>query len=387
MPTILPTVQNTAGSAANVLAAQRVIDMDDTIALLEPSDAPLTVFTKRGGQSEECFNPAYNWLEDVLLPRVTATDATGYTSVVTTINVTAGDGTKFNTNDLCIVPSTGEIFLVTAITTDALTVTRGFGTVVGTAIPATVSDLMIIGNTQIEGATSRNALATQTVQKTNYAQIFRTPLGFSRTLMNSKLYGGNYKAYQTKKVGIEHRVEIERAFIWGQPYQNTTSTGGQWATGGLDYWIQTNRIDGGGAMSYASVEKVAETVFRYGNQKNRLGICSPAYITKIDLLAEARLFFQTTTEVYGVRVNRIQTSHGDLMLVKHPLMQDLPEYNERCYYMDMEKIKQRPFVNAATKLKMNIQAPDVDGEKHEYLTQIGLQVENQLCHAVHFNVA
>jgi len=88
-----------------------------------------------------------------------------------------------------------------------------------------------------------------------------------------------------------------------------------------------------------------------------------------------------------VRINRIQTSHGDVLLVKHPLMQDVPEFNERAFILDMDKIKQRPFVGASTKLRMNIQAPDVDGKKHEYLTQIGLQVENQLTHAVHFNVA
>jgi hypothetical protein len=386
MAVILTTTQNTAGSSNNVLAGQRVIDMDETIHLLEPSDAPLTVFTKRAGQSEDCFNPAFNWLEDVLLPRVSAFDGAGYTSVVTTLNVTPGDGTKFNTYDLLTVPTTGEIILVTAIVTDALTVTRAFGVTAAAAI-APNADLMIIGNAQIEGATSRNALATQTVEKTNYAQIFRTPLGWTRTLQDSKLYGGKYAAYQTKKVGIEHRVEIERSFLWGEPYQNLTSTGGQWATGGLNYWIQTNRIDGGGALTYASFERMCETVFRYGNQKQRLGISSPAYISKVDLLAEARLFFQTTTEVYGVRINRIQTSHGDVMLVKHPLMQDVPEYNERAFILDMDKIKQRPFVNASTKLKQNIQAPDVDGRKDEYITQTGLQVENQLTHAVHFNVA
>lgn len=386
MATILPSSQSTNGSTNGIQSQQRVIDMDDVIALLEPSDAPLTVFTKRSGQSEECFNPQFSWLEDVLLPRVSLFDAAGYNNSVTTLNVAAGEGTKFNTNDLITNPTTGEIILVSSIATDQLTVVRGFGTTAGATIAAS-QDLLIIGNAQIEGATSRNALATQTVPKTNYAQIFRTPLGMSRTLKDSKLYGGNYKTYQTKKVGVEHRVEIERSFLWGEPKQNLTSTGGQWASGGLNYWIQTNRIDGGGALTYASFEKMAETVFRYGNQKMRLGICSPAYISKVDLLAEARLFFQTTSEVYGVRINRIQTSHGDVMLVKHPLMQDLPEYNERAFILDMDKIKQRPFVGASTKLKMNIQAPDVDGEKHEYLTQMGLQVENELTHAIHFNVA
>ena len=170
MATILTNPQTAVGSASAVLSNQRVIDMSNDIALLEPTDAPLTVFSKRAGQSESCFNPEYSWLEDVLAPKVVTADTAGYASGATTVNVVAGDGKKFNTYDLVKIPSTGEIMLVTAIATDALTVTRAFGTTAAGAIG--VSEvLLIIGNAQKENDSSRLATATQTVNGKTYYQI------------------------------------------------------------------------------------------------------------------------------------------------------------------------------------------------------------------------
>lgn len=378
--------QTAVGTSSGLESTRRVIDMKDSIALLEPSAAPLTVFQKRAGSSESCFNPEYKWHEDALAAKAVTLDATGYNNSVTTVNVASGEGLKITAGDLIKVPSTGEILLVSAVATDALTVVRGFGTTAGATIPAS-EVVLVIGNANKENAASRDVKATTLVPKTNYAQIFRTSFGFSRTAMDSKLYGGKVKAYEANKKGIEHKVEMERQFMFGEPKEQINADGGRWQTGGLDYWIQTNRINAGGSVTYAGLENVAETLFRYGNQSSRLGLASPSYITKIDLLSEAKLFFQSTTTVYGVRVNRVQTSHGDLMLVKHPLLAETAAYNERCFYLDMDKVKLRPFVNADTQLRKNIQTNDLDGEKHEYLTQIGLQVENELCHGIHYGAA
>lgn len=386
MTTVLSGSQTAVGSSSSINSAQRVIDMADEIALLEPDAAPLTVFTNRMKTGKEAFNPSFSWLEDVLQPKVVTFDSAGYSNAVTTVNLVAGDGLKVSTSDLIKVPDTGEILLVTAVSTDQLTVVRAFGTTAAAAIVAS-DPALIIGNANAENDTVRLLVSTQTVKKTNYAQIFRTPFGFSRTLRDSKLYGGNEKAYLSRKKGIEHRVEIERQFLFGEPYEQTNATSGRWETGGLDYWIRTNRFNGNGNLTYSSLEDAMQTVMRYGNQKMRLGLASPAFITKVDLMAEGRLFHQTTTEAYGVRINKVTTSHGDLLLVKHPLLQEMAPYNAWAFMLDMDKIRERPFVGANTKLKQNIQAPSADGEQHEYITQIGLQFENEVAHGLFTGVA
>lgn len=386
MPTILAGSLTDVGTNTAVLSNQRVIDMADEIALLEPDSAPLTVFTNRMKTGREAFNPEFSWLEDVLLPKV-VTVLTGCDASQTgTLVFASGDGNKVASNDLIKVPSTGEIFLVSSVSTDTPTIVRGFGTTAGAAIPAG-EVMLIIGNANAENETIRTLKSTQTVKKTNYCQIFRTPFGFSRTLRDSKLYGGDTKAYQSRKKGIEHRVEIERQFLFGEPKEQTNADSGRWATGGLDYWIRTNRFNGNGGLNFSALEDSMQTVMRYGNQKMRLGLASPAFISKVDLLAESRLFFQTSTEAYGVKINKITTSHGDLMLVKHPLLQEIAPYNAWCFMLDMDKIMERPFTGAATKLKQNIQAPSADGEQHEYITQIGLQVNNEIAHGLYTNAA
>ncbi len=382
-PTILQGAQTAIGSTTGINPAQRIIDMEDQIFLLEPDAAPLTVFTKATKTGRVAFNPSFSWLEDVLAPKtLTLASDGGSTSIV----LSAGDGSKVATYDLVKNTSSGEIMLVTAISTDTLTVTRAFG-VTAQATGSANDALLIIGNANEENASSRTILATETTKATNFCQIFRTPLAFSRTVKDSDLYGGKYAAQQIRKKGIEHRTEIERQFLFGEPYEQTLTDGGRWQTGGIDYWIQSNRIDANKSVTYAGLEDALQLVFRYGNQKSRLGIAAPSFISKVDLLAEARLFHQTTTTAYGVRLTKVTSSHGDLMLVKHPLLQAVAAYNERVYMLDMDAIAERPFKGADTKLRMNIQAPDVDGEKHEYLTQIGLEVRNERKHLCMYNCA
>lgn len=384
MPTILSGSQTAIGTSTAVLSTQRVLDMADEIALLEPDAAPLTAFMRQMQTGREAFNPEFSWLEDVLAPKVTAV-ATGCDASQTgTMIVTAGDGTKIASGDLIKNTSSGEIFLVSSVSTDTPTIVRGFGTTAGATM--NVGDtLLIIGNANAENATIRDIKATQTTRKANYCQIFRTPFGMSRTLKDSKLYGGNYKTYQAKKKGIEHRVEMERQFLFGEPKEQTNSDSGRWATGGLDYFITTNRVDASKQVTYPGLVDLTQTVFRYGNQKRRLCLAAPSIISAVDKFSSERLFLQTSTEVYGIRVSKVQSSHGDLMLVKHPLLQETAAYNERMFVLDMDKISERPFVNANTKLKQNIQAPSADGEQHEYITQTGLELQNEVAHAVYYN--
>lgn len=373
------------GSDNGINQDQRIVAMDNTIHLLEPSAAPLTVFMSRLRTGELTGNPKFQWLEDVLAPKTITFDNAAYNDNVTTLNVATGDGAKIASFDIIKNPLTGEMILVTVVTTDALTVVRGFGTTAGAAIAADQSAL-ITGNANKENATRRDMLATSTTTKENFAQIFRTPFGFSRVLKNSNLYGQGHKPYQIKKKGIEHRVEMERSMLFGEPKEEISTDGGRWATGGIDHFITSNRYDAGGTLNYTTLLDYLQQVFRYGSQTSRLALAAPVVVSAIDAMAANRLFTQVSGTMFGVKVNKIQSSHGDLLVVKHPLLSETNFFNERMFTLDMDKLKERPFVGARTQLKMNIQTPSQDGEEHEYLTQMGLQVENQEASGVLFNV-
>ncbi len=378
----LNTAQASVGTGtvvAGILAGQRVIDMDDTIHLLEPDANPLTVLTTAMGNSEVAENPAFNWLEDALAARTVTLDTTALVSGDTAGTLVAGDGKKVGKFDLLKNPVSGEIVRVTAISTDTLTITRAFGTTAAAAVAAS-QIFLIIGNAYAENAGSGTMLATKTVQKTNYTQIFRTPFAFSNTLEASKLYGGDYKAYQTKKKGIEHQVKIEEQFLFGEPKEDTVDA--IRGTGGLNYWITSNVSAGIGALSYAAMLDFAQVVSRYGDQSQRLLLAAPIICTVFDLWAQARLFHMTEARVFGVKLNKITTSHMDFYVKKSVLLSETSAYNNMAFALDMNTIKRRPLASRDTKLKMNIQANDVDGEAHEYITEVGLQVQNEECSGI-----
>src|ERR1017187_290973 len=81
-----------------ILANERVIDMDDVIAYLDPDTSQFTtMLTKVARRAAEATK--VEWLEDELFPRLSAV-ASGGASDGATITVTTGQGQYFRTNDL-----------------------------------------------------------------------------------------------------------------------------------------------------------------------------------------------------------------------------------------------------------------------------------------------
>lgn len=390
----VPGPQTLVGSTNNVVANQIVIDMSEKIHLLEPDATPLTALMRTIKASKTCHRPKFEWLEDILLSKVITLTADATTGV--TITATAADVTKVANYDVFKNPRTGDICLVTSAgaTSVTCTVVRTFG-ITAAASWLTGDVLLCIGSANKEYAGIRSIVATQKSPLYNYAQIFRTPFGFSRVARDTEMYGEQEKPYQTRKRAIEHRTDMERAFLFGEPYEQTDTSGGtggdptaggRWATGGIDYFISSNRKDAGGTLTYNTLLDWAQDLFRYGNKKERVCIAAPVVLSAVARMAAEKLLVQEGVEEYGLSIFRILTPHGKLMLINHPLLSETASYNERMYALDMDNIRDRPFVNANTKLLLNRQAPDVDGEKHEYLTQIGLEVALEKTHGVLYNI-
>ncbi len=385
MPQIVPTTtpgQDTASTSNGILAAQRVVDMDDTIHLLEPDAAPLTVLMRKMGSGTPAMNPEFNWLEDALLQKtltVVTAMASGDTSLYTNGGVVAADLAILAIGDIILVPSTGEHLRVTAVgTTTNTVIVRAFGSTSAAAIPAN-EVCWVIGNAQAEGADLTTILATNLTKKTNYTQIFRTPFGATRTLANSELYGGKYLTYQQKKAGIEHQIALEKSAIFGEPKEVLTGNSPVRSSGGIDYFISTNEIGINGALSYSALVAAMQQIFRYGSQSARFCLSAPIVCTALDILVYNRqgTIQSQDSNVAGVKIKRIQSSHGDLMVAKSNLLTNVSAFNDRMYVLDMDTLERRPFTGATTKLLMNRQGNGIDGQIHEYITEMGWQMNNE----------
>lgn len=373
-PTILSGVQGTY----DILTNARKVDMGDRVALLEPDAAPLTVLLKRL-KKRVTINPQFDWMEDELFPRFTAVNnGAGYLSTDTSIVV--DNGNYIVIRDLVKVMRTSEVMLVTGVSSNTLTVTRAAGE---TAAVALVDNdpLMVLGPAYAENATLQQAKATQRTRVFNLTGIMRKPIQLSNTMINSQIYGSpDERIAQQKLRGIEHLVDIERAFLFGERFEDTTNDFR--TTRGVVTFISTNRTDAGGTLTEGEFETWARTLFRYG-KKTKLVLCSRLVASVVNQFAHNKLQSFPKDKTYGLSLMGYKTIHGEMMLIVHDLLESSPntpslytdyEYGGWALGLDIETMAYRFIKNRDTQLLTNRQAPDADGVIDEWLTEAGLEM-------------
>lgn len=375
-------IKDTAVGNGNILSNRIVVDMSNEIAFLEPSATPLVVLTKRMN-TMACSNPKFEWMDNDLDVRWAANGAATATSTATTINVATGKGTYFGVGDLVKVPSTGEVVKVTAVSTDALTVTRGIGSTTAAAIPAS-ENLLIIGNASMQGSGAPAEKVIGVTPFYNYTQIFKTAFSVTNTLEATKLYGMKELARLRKNNGIVHAKSIEYAFLFGE--KNIVTTGSQPETyvGGIFEALKNNannKTVAKASATEADLMTFCQNVFTYGGD-SRTCLVSPDVLAWFAALAGSKLQLMQgdNDTTYGLNITKYLTPFGVLNLVMHPLL--VQGYAGRLIALATEDVYYRPLAGRDTKLMTNIQAPDEDGQRDMYLTEAGMELRLPLKHGI-----
>lgn len=372
----------------NVSQSTRKIDMREKIALLEPSETPLVVFSKANEMKRQpTQNPKYDWVEDKLRPRFDRiNNGAGYTSGDTVLTV--DNGAYFRQHDIVLVPRTGEALRVTANTSTTITVVRSVGAPAAAALVDN-DELIIIGSAQPEGDTSKAARSDNPTVVSNYTQIFREPVHMTRTQMQSAQFTRpNDWPYQARKAGIEHAKDIEYAFLFGRKDEDTSGSTPRRTTGGAYEFIVTNVSDAGGAFTEAELFAFLRPMFRYG-RRSKIGFASQLAVDVMNGFPRGKLELVQSDmdKTYGVRVFEYISPHGTLNLVTHYLIEGIDsagKYNGDIVVLDWEPIYYRYLSNengsSDTALLRNRQANDEDARKDEYLTECGLEFGEEKKH-------
>ncbi len=370
---------------------QRRVDMSEKIALLEPSAAPFTILLRRLSKTA-ANNPKFQWLEDELAPKADAINAVGG-YLAGDVALVVDNAAYFTQYDLVQVRRTREVMLVTAVTvaTNTLTVIRAWGETVAAALVDN-DPLLIIGSAAEEMAGARPVNQRVTTTQYNYTQIFRTALEVSRTLNQSALYGGKERARLRAKKGIEHNIDLERAFLFGERKEDLTGTAPRRSTRGIVRFLEadaSNVHDAAGNLTEPLMEQYCETLFAHGN-KTKLLLASRALVSRINSWGREKLHVVQSDNpkdrFYGLSISTYVTAHGVLKIVPHDLLEGT-DYGEMGVILDMEFLKYRPLNGSDTTLRTNIQAPDIDGFRDEYLTEAGLELKLAKCHGLIKNIA
>lgn len=376
------------------LGVTRKYDVADVISLLDVARYPLLAIltnagkdpvTKQGNalKKKETTDPEFKWFEDKFGARedIVSGNQAGATSLVVT------NGSYFSIGDvlLCVKSTqvtnnpTGEVMLVTNVNTNTLTLQRQVGDgSLGGGLLQQNDIIWIIGNANEEGANIREIKATAIAEAINYCQIFRTTIGITETARNT--VGWTKESdfdYQTRKKGIEHLVDVERAFMFGKKELIMSGVHPKRFTGGIFQRVNqvvsnvTTRDDFNGFL---------RTLFTHGNSEKYL-LASGYVLDKISSFAHDKLQIVQGEKTFGLNIVKYQSPHGTLNILKHDLLTgDL--YGKAAIGLDMEALTYRFLSNRDTKLLTNRQAPGEDSNVNEYLTECGLQLEQPERHAV-----
>lgn len=353
------------------------IDMAEDIAFLTPEAAPFVALTKRLVK-EKCSNPRYDWLDRELEPRWDTVNQANESAPATSVVVS--HGTYFRPGMLVKVPRTGEVILVTAIATNTLTVVRGFGETAAANLNNT-DPLMIIGNVNEEGSKAPADAGGNPTAEYNYCQIFRTPFSVTNTANACQTYGGKLISQEQKDKGILHRIDMERAFLYGERKEDLTGTNPKRETRGLLKFLSQNIKSSAGNLSELDFNKWLQDVFAYGTSKKLL-LASPLLVSVISTWAGGKL--KTVPEAqakYGINVVEYISPHGTLNIIKEPLFEGTI-YGGYGAALDLQYIKYRYMDSRDTSLKTNIQDNDADGRRDEYLTEAGLEMRLPKSHGL-----
>ena len=321
--------------------------------------------------------------------------------------------TTVRIEDTPVDAGTNTTFTGKVIATSSSSIT-GYGAAADDA-PCTV-----VGTAFEEGSGSPDTWSSQLDDEFGYCQIFKT----SAEMSNSAI-ATNYRGYANEWQRIwnlklrEHKVDIERAMLFGQKARRS----GIAYSEGIIGMIVANAgaaTAGTAALSYSSgkpyYRTVTTTEFNYdlflsdfevlfdparGGSANKLALAGLPVITMFNKLGAGATFghaatssfldntlqgstdagsyqidFGKQTGSFGHKIMRVDTVHGSLALIKEPLFRGFA--NSMLALIDMSKIAYRPLVgnglNRDTHITTNVQQADEDLRKDMILTEAGLEV-------------
>lgn len=365
----------------DVLSNQRKPDMDDEIGMIDDDESVLAGLLMRIN-TKPAISSKVEWLEDEPHPRYT-TAAGSFTNVAGTFTVAAGTGAYFKAGDIIRDELTGENMLVTSVATDTLSVTRGFGSVTGTASSGAADGIVRVAMAATQGATIPTLIQTKKVAQFNYTQIIRTAAGFSGTSAASEWFGQEQVVdYEIGKKTVEHRREIENMIFLGRR-NLVTGPPVRAACGGLTDYVSTNITTVGGNITQVNLENFLRQAGRFrGAGDVRVAFAAPIFLSGMASFPLGRLA-PPSSDIAKWGVGGIKTYEAgsglNVDIVEKRDWDDFaktsPALGGSMVVCCMNALRLRPL--RKTQLLRNRQGTNEDAIYFEYLTEASLEIKHE----------
>ena len=122
------------------------------------------------------------------------------------------------------------------------------------------------------------------------------------------------------------------------------------------------------------------TIFKYGSSQ-KIAFVGENVANQLQQIGKDRWQPTAVDGTYGVMLTRYQSFAGDLMVHLHPQFRQIPGMKNAMIIVDFPYLSYRYLDGRDTQLLENRQAPDLDAQLHEYLTECGLELIQDKVHA------
>ena len=278
-------------------------------------------------------------------------------------------------------------------------------------------ECQIVGTSFGEGTGSPDTFSDTLEDDFGYTQIFKTACEMTNTAIATRYrgYANEFDRIWAQKLR-EHKVDIERAMLFGQ---KARVNGVQYSEGLVGHIVKNVApVTDDSAFSYSSgnayYRSVAQAELTYdrlladlevifdparGGSSERLVLASLPVITFFNKMGDGafidasvghangpyRVNMNNVAGSFGHQLMEINTVHGSMFLVKEPLFRGIA--SGFMLMADMSKLAYRPLVgnglNRDTQIMTNVQNADEDLRKDMIMTEAGLEISLPECHALY----
>jgi hypothetical protein len=351
--------------------------------------------SKMGSESSD--DPEFAWWEEELNPIRLQLNGAISTASFTTLTVDNGDAQDLVVGDIIMLEKatvttySHELMQVASITSATeVVVVRGAA---GTTEAATMADdawLLKVGSAFEEGTVSPDSSTRNPTKALNYTQIFKTTYRMTNTAKATRTRTGDPIKNDKKRKMFDHSVALEQAMLFGTPYEDTSGTKPKRYTGGLLHYLGT-AYDATSAPTIATISSVTTTgeddfldatyqMFDYNNDQagdERLALCGNGFLNTLNKWAKdmssTRINYDGIIKLWGMKLQQWTIPQGTFYFKTHPLMNVNTRYTNGAFFIDPSGIRYRPLAGRDTKFKDNIQLPDADEQKGQWLTEAGAE--------------
>lgn len=420
------------------LATQRFTNIRRKVFYQYPAGAAPLLGILSLMDGEETDDPEYSWYEQRMVEQKTTTASQGSSKgpIKSDADGDPGDPVSIaaDTEYIIVVASTdllrvGHVlkiefaassgtvtmdcrFVVTAITSSTKVKVRALGSWAGvdngTTNENVGKEVLVVGSSFAQGiADISKGIYTTPANIGNYCQIFRTPFSMTGTAVATSLKyddSGVYKS-KAKENSMNHMIELEKAFIFGQKAKTTANeaTGlPQYLTGGILHFLaqweltSNNPYGGSGASADTDDNKRIitnangwvnhklystwlERAFRVTNNRasEKLVLCGNTFLSCINQMYESRACLDAglpMTETFGMDVVAHTTPFGKVYYKTHPLFNQNSTLRGCALFLDVNNLKYRYVIGRDTKLYKNRQPNNADYRTDEWITEAGLEL-------------